>query len=362
MPGISELLDKYFHGRCTEQEAEIVRNWLLDPKNEALTKALMQRQWESLTDSGVEADVESLLSRTKERLRPLDSEITPKSPADFPAGFRLGRQTVSAAGQGGKSRWFETLTFRVAASIALIVTGAVAVAPLIEGDAVQEITRISQVEEVRTSQGQIILKVLPDGTKVWLNAQSTLEYPATFGSTREVTLEGEAYFDVVEDPAHPFIVHADDIDIRVLGTAFNIKSYPGDPSIATTLVRGKVRIQKDEDETQTFVELKPNQQALFSHDSKAISLHQVNAERYTSWTNGTLVFEDDKVYDVFKTLERWYGVEINVQDTSNLSCRLTARIDKETISETLELLQSITGIQYTISDNVVTIKGRICTP
>lgn len=365
MPDLSELLDKFFHGRCTEKEAEVVRNWLLDPKNEAMAKAMMKRQWETLADTGMDADLESLLSRTKKALRREDAPISiPEASADLPPRLKLDEQARAATGVGGrgKSRWFETTSFRMAASVALVVASAAAITMFVEGDAVQEIARISRTEEVRTSTGQIILKVLPDGTKVWLNAQSTLEYPASFGDTREVTLEGEAYFDVVEDPAHPFIVHADDIDIRVLGTAFNIKSYPGDPSITTTLIRGKVRIQKEENETRTFVELKPNQQALFSHDSKDIALHDVNAERYTSWTDGTLVFEDDQVYDVFKTLERWYGIEINVPDASNLSCRLTARIDKETITETLELLKSITGIQYTISDNEVTIEGRICTP
>src|SRR5690606_12623918 len=132
------LLRKFFHGQCTEHEAGIVREWLQDPKNEATAKAMMRRQWETIADGDADVDIESLLMQTKRALRADDTPVPVRR---------------------GKSRWFETVSFRVAASVALVVASAAAVIMRLEGDAVQEIAGISKVEEVRTSTGQIILKV-----------------------------------------------------------------------------------------------------------------------------------------------------------------------------------------------------------
>ncbi len=341
MPEISELLIKrFFIGQCTEKEAETVLNWLLDPGNQHLAKRIMKRQWDTLSGSG-DVDIESLLKRTQGRL----------NIGEF-------RKVESRKQQ----KWYQSFPLRIAATFLLIAMSVAAFLMTTERHLEEFVAAKSDKIEVSTSTGQIILKVLPDGTKVWLNAQSKLIYPETFGETREVRLQGEGFFDVADDKDHPFIVHAEDIQVRVLGTAFNIKSYPGDPSIATTLVRGKVLIEQNKDDTQTTIELEPNQQAVFSHALKDISLHRVDANRYSSWTNGSLIFKDDRVYDVFKTLERWYGVSIVIEDDSNLDCRLTARIDKESLTETLELLKSITGIRYNIAGSEVTIDGTICTP
>lgn len=343
MPELTEsLLNKFFHDQCTAAEEKIVIEWLLNAKNEHWAKAAMKKHWDSVDGNGPEVDIERLLMRTTSQRRQRDGLQV--------MGVPKGR------------RWFERASLAVAASIAVIALSTVALVMVLKDTFPGGMTFALKNEEVRTSTGQIILKVLPDGTKVWLNAQSTLVYPSSFTDTREVTLEGEAFFDVVEDAAHPFIVHADGINIRVLGTAFNIKSYPGEPSIATTLVRGKVLIENESSGTGEPIALKPNQQALFSHASNGIELIQVDAKRYSAWTDGRLVFEDDRVYDVFKTLERWYGVAIHVPDEANLDCRLTARIDKETLAETLELLKSITGIHYTMTDDEVTIEGKVCVP
>lgn len=336
MPEITEsLLNRYFEGRCTEAEIEAVNRWLDDPANERVVRSLMRKHWDS-TSAHAEIDIESLLSSTRQRI----PDLYPASQKSTWPAWRLG----------------------VAASLSLIALCLTAWLLLPEQLAPTLATTSDAHAEVTSSNGQIVLTVLPDGTKVWLNAQSRLLYPSRFGNTREVTLEGEAYFDVVEDKARPFIVHADDITIRVLGTAFNIKSYPDDRAISTTLVRGKVVIETQDNPKAPPIELKPNQQAVFSHASNDIELHQVDANRYASWTNGSLIFEDDQVYDVLKTLERWYGVHIRVPEPSNLECRLTAKIDKETLSETMELLQALTGMRYTVTDNEVIIQGKICEP
>lgn len=337
------MLNKFLEGRCSEREKKIVLDWLSDPENELQVKAFMSDHWRSVSETEADVDIELLLSKTRGRLKLEDNPVKP--------------------GDKKKVRWFEMSALRVAASVVFLFISIAVLLLLLRQDVSPESDFISQANQVETSTGQIILKVLPDGTKVWLNAQSKLEYPSGFGKTREVELQGEAFFDVAKDKNRPFIVHAEGIAIRVLGTTFNIKSYPGDPSIATTLVEGKVLIEIEEQglTQDKKIELKPNQQAIFSRESKDIALIDVDAQRYASWTDGSLVFEDDQVYDVLKTLERWYGVNIHVEEESNLTCRLTARIDKESITETLELLKSITGIRYSIEGNEVSIEGKVCT-
>lgn len=338
------MLNKFFKGHCSDQEKRIVLDWLSDPKNELQARAIMSDQWRSVSEAEADIDIDLLLSKTRGKLK-------------------LGDPNVKA-GNNRKVRWFERTSIRIAASVTFIFMSTAVLLLVLRQDMSSELDFIAAANQVKTSTGQIILKVLPDGTKVWLNAQSKLEYPSGFGKTREVELQGEAFFDVVKDKNRPFIVHAEGLDIRVLGTAFNIKSYPGDPSIATTLVEGKVVIEIEEGhgQLQDKIVLKPNQQAIFSRESMDISLIDVDAQRYASWTDGSLVFEDDQVYDVLNTLERWYGVNIHVEDESNLTCRLTARIDKESITETLELLKSITGIRYSIDGNEVSIEGKVCAP
>src|SRR5437773_11061947 len=120
------------------------------------------------------------------------------------------------------------------------------------------------INEIEAKKGARSYMLLPDGTKVWLNSDSKLEYKDNFNdSIREVTLSGEAYFDVVKDAAHPFIVHTSDIDIRVLGTAFNVKSYPKESSIETTLIHGLIEVTNKKLPGSPKVILNPHEKLVF---------------------------------------------------------------------------------------------------
>ena len=328
------LVHKFFAGQCSAAEQEAVRAWLLDPGNEIAARSYMQDIWDETSPAEGEADTGTLLTQTWQRvnLREREREHRGRGVYWRVAAVFLGLAVVTAS-LFYFSKW----------PIDSLNEG--------EGPALSSAT------------GQIMMKILPDGTKVWLNAQSTLRYAETFSglAEREVWLEGEAYFDVVEDKHHPFIVHAPEISIRVLGTAFNVKSYAGDATVETTLVRGKVELETGGRQAQK-IELKPNQQAVFSRSSKDLALVEVETDRYTSWMSGSLVFEDSPVEDVIKALERWYGVTIHLQNKDNLQCRLTARIDRESLTETLELLKSTTGITYTIQGDQIEIAGTLCNP
>jgi ferric-dicitrate binding protein FerR (iron transport regulator) len=224
---------------------------------------------------------------------------------------------------------------------------------------------VTDSTELRVNpKGQKSVMLLDDGTKVWLNADSKLTYSKNFGKNglREVHLEGEAFFDVVKNPEAPFIVHTSALNIRVLGTSFNVKSYADDSRIETTLVEGKVEIDKLVDRTRTRrnVVLQPNQKATFSKESMDINVKEVAAEEVVAWRNDRLVFKSEPFGEVVKQLERWYNVKIHVENEEYAICPLTASIEKETLEEILNFLAVTHKIGFAISGSDVYIKGSLC--
>ena len=153
---------------------------------------------------------------------------------------------------------------------------------------------------------------LSDGSKVWLNAESRLTYPATFGtSERRVRLEGEAYFEV-EPGKGRFVVETGDMNVRVLGTAFNVNAYKNEAAIRTTLVHGKVEVLTAKDDLQKI--LAPGEQAIFDRESGLLEVKQVNTDLYTRWIKGQFVFRDTPLRDIMRTLARWYEMEYEFTD------------------------------------------------
>lgn len=212
-------------------------------------------------------------------------------------------------------------------------------------------------------KGQKSIIYLEDGSKVWLNAESKLTYKKSYhdATIREVHLEGEAFFDVAPHPSKAFVVHTSDIFIRVLGTAFNVKSYSSDNTIETTLLHGKVAIEsKGTDKPDKSYTLSPNEKAVFVKNKQLITIAKVNAESSTSWTKQQLNFEEQPIDDVLVDLERWFNVEIEAPQRGSLDCKLTASIKDETLEEVLDFLMVTHQIQYTIENGKVTIKGNFC--
>ncbi|OGS72671.1 MAG: hypothetical protein A3F91_07085 [Flavobacteria bacterium RIFCSPLOWO2_12_FULL_35_11] len=202
--------------------------------------------------------------------------------------------------------------------------------------------------------------VLSDGTEVHLNSGSVLKYPVKFitGINRQVyLLEGEAYFDVAKDPKHPFIVNADDINIRVLGTEFNVSTYPEDSSINTVLVEGAVSIfGKDKTyDKATSLELKPGYMASWDKTKNNATIDEVDTNIYTGWKNGKLIFKNIQFKNIIKKLERHYNVTI-INNNSKLDEKnYDATFDVETIEEVLNSFNKNYEIEYTIENNKIII-------
>ncbi|QTE22566.1 FecR family protein [Polaribacter cellanae] len=201
---------------------------------------------------------------------------------------------------------------------------------------------------------------LSDGTIVHLNSGTSLKYPVNFikGQDRLVFLEnGEAYFEVAKDKEHPFVVNSNQMNIRVLGTKFNVSSYPEDSSISTVLVEGSVKIY-DANKTynpKTAFLLKPNFKALWKKKTKKIEITNADVDLYTAWIYGKIIFRYITFQDMLKKLERHYNVEI-IDNNKTLDNKLfAASFDIETIEDVLETLNTNYHINYTIKDNKIII-------
>jgi transmembrane sensor len=216
------------------------------------------------------------------------------------------------------------------------------------------ITLDNTISAPETAMNQLIIPygktsevLLPDGTKVFLNAGSRLVYPENFsGKTREVFLIGEAFFDVKHDQDHPFIVQVSDLHIKVLGTRFNISAYSGENIIETVLVEGKVRLEKNNAGLfERATELVPDQLASFDRTTEQTNIRTVNSENYTLWTAGILKFESTDLNRITKRLERFYNIRFKYVDPLlgglRISGKMELKEDKDEICERIALAASV---------------------
>lgn len=173
--------------------------------------------------------------------------------------------------------------------------------------------------------------LLPDGTRVYLNAGSRLVYPEFFNDkNREVFLVGEAFFEVIEDKTHPFVVQTTDLRIKVLGTKFNVSAYPSENVIETVLTEGKVRLEQNNSGLFSLTtDLLPNQLAAFYKVSGEVKLQNVNVDNYTLWKDGVFKFESTDLNRVVKRLERYYNIRFKYADPLTGTVKISGKLDLE---------------------------------
>jgi len=242
---------------------------------------------------------------------------------------------------------------------------------------------LSAKNEVIAPKGSKTQIVLPDGTKVWLNSGSNLIYYSDYNEQkRDVILSGEAFFEVVKNPHKPFVVKTGKINIKAYGTAFNVKSYPSDLFVETTLINGKVSIEQVSTKKILAI-LKPNQKSIFFKENigsildnilksnkqenlkdsiieintnENILLAQTNTETATAWKEQKLYFTSETFDEIATKLERWYGVTIHLQSEELLKERFTGKFThNEPLVQVLEAIKITTPISYSIELNDVFI-------
>lgn len=218
---------------------------------------------------------------------------------------------------------------------------------------------VSSYNEVYSSVDAITKVLLPDGTNVWLNHSSTLRYPASFnGESRKVELKGEGFFEVAHNPESPFIVNAGGIDVIALGTTFNVMAYPEENKVETSLIEGRVELQRYEGrEKITLCQMKPADMTVYYKEKGELLTRTIKDDRYFSWKEGKLVFTADPLTEVAKKLSRWFNAEIDIKDPKVEELTLTATFVNESLAQVLELLTMVSPVNYTMSEKKMNPDG-----
>jgi ferric-dicitrate binding protein FerR (iron transport regulator) len=270
------------------------------------------------------------------------------SPIDLPGSLEITR--YKAGIKNREIKWM-SLMRQIAAVLVLSVIFASTYQMVVQPvSSVKKETVVFQ--EVRAAFGTQTRLELPDGTMVSLNSGSTLKFPTTFvnSKTRLVYLSGEGNFKVAKNTQQPFVVDINKLQVRVLGTTFNVDAYPGNTAITIALVEGKILLQQNNNnKTSDLMEMKPNQVACYrKSDNKIEWKKESDLTKYTAWTNGKIVFSNDPVNTVVQKLQNWYNVDIQVVDKKLDNYRFTGTFIDEPLEQVLSMLNLTSQMEYKI--------------
>ena len=324
-----KLIKKFFQKKCNQEERELILNWFTDIRYERKLKYIIREHWDEieLESPDYDLDTDRLLDKLHHLIH-LDSYKKSRSQPFY----RKVYQKFS----------------KIAAVLLLPVLIISTWYFLTDGRffAQEEKTIYAEIYSPLAARTRF---ELPDGTTGWLNSGSTLKFPIKFkGKQREVALSGEGFFNVAKDSERLFIVKACNIDIKALGTSFNVLSYPDDETCEITLESGKVIIEKTSKngESVKLAELQPDHQLTISKKTGIFDTKEIVTEKYSSWKEGKLVLRNDPMDVVVKRIGRWYNAEINLKNGELESYRYRATFEDETFSEVLKLLKLTSPIDY----------------
>ncbi|MDY3033330.1 MAG: DUF4974 domain-containing protein [Odoribacter sp.] len=198
---------------------------------------------------------------------------------------------------------------------------------------------------------------LSDGTRVWLNSESEITFPVSFvGGSREVVVKGEAYFEVKSDKAHPFIVHAKEVDIEVVGTKFNVAAYEDSHRVVTTLAEGRVNVEM----SGQVVGLSPDEQVSVDLKSGKMAKNSVSASTNISWIQGIFEYENMTLEEITTQLSRWYGVDFIFSAAEFKTRRFTGVVKKyDELNNVLKIIEKTTNVSFMINGKDIAVKSTV---
>lgn len=301
---IEQLFQKFIDGSCTQQEYHELMDLLKENQHEEKVRQMLQQVYQSTARS-----LRSVTYVDQEGQLQVATEAE-----------RVGEQPVV------KTHRMRRLVLGAAAML-LISAGGWWLYRMADSNPNRLPNPVELAVSKATRPGELKYLLLPDGTKVWLNVASTLEFPPSFnGDKREVKLTGEAYFDVTHVDGQPFLIHTGQVITRVLGTAFNIKAYPGQPDVVVSVQRGKVQVSKND---QVMATLTKGQEVKVVTTAEEATVSETKEANVAAWTNGRLIYESRSIGDILSDLERTYNVNIILQDSSILTDTLTTSFRRD---------------------------------
>ncbi|MEM9673493.1 MAG: FecR domain-containing protein [Bacteroidota bacterium] len=310
-----ELLEKYYNNTCSEEERKAVEAWLNASEGQSpREEELLASSWQNIQSNIQQRDQPAAITR----------RLSPR--------FWLG----------------------MAASVVLVLgIGFYTYDTFLHNSSESAISQ-SQYHNFTTQRGEKRTLTLADGSTIRMNYETEIRAPKRFiDDERIVYLIGHAHFDVAHNPDRPFIIYTEDTKTQVLGTSFDVRTFPDSEKTEVVVSSGKVEFSSRED-TQNKVQLTVNDRALLLPGEK-ISVSEVFAADYTAWKDNRLVFEDASLEEIVLVLERWYDIDITVRNTKLLGNRYTFAYDNPPLPTLLERISFVAKFEYTIEGKQVTI-------
>lgn len=353
---------KYFHSVLDPEEFSTLETYLKNSRNDKGISRVMRTLWDETMEGH------------------------PQEPEANPELYKRIREAVEADRRIRTQRKLKAYTWglRVAAVLVIaLITGSI-----FYMRSKQDLLS-RQWHAITTPLGAKTLITLPDSTTIWLNAGSSLTYSNEFGSrNREVHLSGEAFFDVFKNPSKPFLVKTSELTIKSYGTAFNVKSYPEEGTIETTLIEGSIGITRSalEHHKKDEILLEPNQRVVYYRQTRTMGSVQkagetedapdprtsrekeqkttyliskgIDAKEFTSWKDGTIFISGESLSDLAVKLERKYNVKIHFENEELKSLRFTGSLENETVEQIIHAIGIAAQITYEIDDRDIWFKEQ----
>lgn len=324
-----EKIIRYFSSKNSEKDESYINNVFCDDEKEQDLKSLLSGQFDEI----------------------LTEEVSEKKNLDhilYKIHYEINSKLSTQ-----KNRKFDAIlkwTQRLASIIVLPIVVFIGIHMYNESNLKNEAW-----VEIKSPAWSKVQFCLPDGTKGWLNSNSSIKYNGDFKTNRQLSLNGEAFFDVFKDKNSPFIVTADEISVKVLGTRFNITSYENEKNIEVVLEEGKL-VFLNEAKNKSYT-MKPNDLVMYDKSHKTFTTEVVQSNKYVSWIEGKLIFRNDPLDVVAKKLERWYNIDVDVNVSLAENLRLRATFVNEGLEEVLELMKRTMPIDCRIENGSLKTDG-----
>lgn len=323
------LIAKYLEGNCTPLEIKEVEDWVKNNTNNQKTFQRLKTIWE---ETG--------------KVRPLNEVQETEA-----AWQKLSSKIKSAPKTVSKWKKLSFVLPRAAAAVLVFTTMII-----FYNTQKNKGSEVVKMIEISTQKGEKRQLALADGSTVWLNAESTIKYPKDFsGDTREIYLDGEAYFDVERNPSKPFKVNTGGITTTVLGTEFNVQAYPEQKDIIVALDEGKVSVNNEKAEML----LEPGKRISYNKTTNKFKKSTIPGE-HNLWRNNVLELNNITLANAVVVIERWFGEKVEIDNNKLNGCLVTASFKDPNINSVLEILTSILSIESEKVNGVYHIKGESC--
>lgn len=316
-----KILKKFAIGKYSLKDFKLISHWFKENYYEAELKNVIHQHWDEFSGEtlGNEKDLSLILSQIKQKIA---SEK-------------------------------EVVTFRTRLKNFYMQVAAFLLLPLLLYNVYStffssQATETPSLVEIFSQQGSRTRFLLPDGTHGWLNSGSSLKYATNFLKSRNVQLIGEAWFEVVHNENKHFVVSTASLDVRVLGTKFNIEAFPEDKEVVVVLQEGQVKV--DGKDKPFMAVMKPNEQFIYNKNSQKSTIQTVNASQFSAWKDGLLVFRNEPLSEVLKQIGRRYNVAFVLTDPELAKFRFRATFQEEPIEEVIRLISLIAPIEYSFDN------------